>query len=293
MYMFSVVIPAFNASSEIKNTLDSVFNQKFTNYEVVIVDDCSDDSEELKLVIEHYQSKYDNLKCFYSKVKLNGSGARNKGVEISSGKYIALLDADDTWHEDKLLRYNEEICRLDKKDIIFYSKLNVMQDGCKIKEMPVRPYVVSKETIASYLFGVAGFIQTSTIVVHRDTYLKVKFNEGFIRHQDYDFCIRADQIGLYFHFIPELLSNYNIRGRSTAKNKGESVKFSSWWLLQMKPYLNKKDVRVYKAFKLTHKLKSDGNGIMSIINFGLFFMGSSYLAKKDFFIYILRRIKNG
>ncbi|WP_111678394.1 glycosyltransferase family A protein [Tatumella ptyseos] len=105
---------------------------------------------------------------------MNGSGARNKGVEISSGKYIALLDADDTWHEDKLLRYNEEICRLDKKDIIFYSKLNVMQDGCKIKEMPVRPLCKSvKKPIASYLFGVAGFIQTSTIVVHRDTYLKV------------------------------------------------------------------------------------------------------------------------
>jgi len=92
----SVIIPAYNAAPYIRATIDSVLNSTFKDFEVIVVDDGSTDET------------YKLLQNISHKVKVirqenqGLSGARNTGIKNSTGEYIALLDSDDIWHQDKL-----------------------------------------------------------------------------------------------------------------------------------------------------------------------------------------------
>jgi glycosyltransferase involved in cell wall biosynthesis len=94
---FSVVIPLYNKEKYIKNTLESVFNQTFHDFEIVIVDDGSTD-DSLKIV-----SRFKDDRIIILKQKNKGApAARNNGIANAKGKYIALLDADDLWYKNHL-----------------------------------------------------------------------------------------------------------------------------------------------------------------------------------------------
>ncbi len=98
-YLFSVVIPIYNCAKYLDETIISVINQTigFKNIELILVNDGStDNSEEICL---KYKEKYDNV--IYIRQKNSGvSTARNKGLEVATGKYINFLDSDDKWEKD-------------------------------------------------------------------------------------------------------------------------------------------------------------------------------------------------
>lgn len=98
MELVSVIIPIYNSSLHIKECLDSVINQTYDKLEIIIVDDCSlDDS--LKIV-NSFKDK--RIKIIKLKRHSGVATARNKGVSISSGKYICFLDSDDYWDLEKV-----------------------------------------------------------------------------------------------------------------------------------------------------------------------------------------------
>lgn len=291
MPMFSVVIPCYNSSNTIYKTLLSVLNQSFTDFELVVVDDFSDDTDALSKIIDDFSDKGLSIKTLYSKEKLNGAGARNKGVEISSGEYIAFLDADDEWNADKLLKCQQLYSVELNKDKILYSSVAIVKGDKIIKKMPLNSYDPKIETLSNYIFGPVGFIQTSAIVIKKELFNNIKFDDRFMRHQDYDFCIRADYHGLAFLYIPEELVIYNIVDRSSAKKKGESTKYSKWWLEMMSPYLTREDTITYNAFKLPHKYVSEGRNKSAVMIFLINFCRTSLLNKKRFFKLALGKIK--
>lgn len=89
----SVIVPAFNASKTILETLDSIFSQTYTNFECIVVDDGSDDTFELKDNIKEYLNR-DNFKYIY-KSNAGVSSARNLGAKNASGEYYLFVDSDD------------------------------------------------------------------------------------------------------------------------------------------------------------------------------------------------------
>jgi len=95
---FSVIIPTFNRCDLLKRAVKSVISQKFKSFEIIIVDNYSKDKTQK--IIKEFKKK----NIIYKKIRNKGiiSKSRNKGIEISKGKWIAFLDSDDTWHEDKL-----------------------------------------------------------------------------------------------------------------------------------------------------------------------------------------------
>lgn len=101
----SVIIPVYNAEKYIERTLNSIKNQTYKNIEVIVIDDGSTDNS--KSIIDNFSGL--NLKYYYQ----NNSGvsvARNKGIELSTGEYIALLDSDDFWKSEKIeIQMNEII----------------------------------------------------------------------------------------------------------------------------------------------------------------------------------------
>ncbi|KAF2341459.1 glycosyltransferase family 2 protein [Flavobacterium tistrianum] len=97
MAFFSVVIPLFNKANHIENTIKSILNQTFTDYEIIIVNDGSTDNGET--LVRDFNDERIQI---YSQKNQGVSGARNLGIEKSKGKLIAFMDADDFWFPDHL-----------------------------------------------------------------------------------------------------------------------------------------------------------------------------------------------
>lgn len=97
MIHFSIVIPLYNKSNYIEKTLRSVLNQTYTNYEIIIINDGSNDGSESK-VLEFKDSRIQ----LYNQKNQGAAMARNLGIEKAKHEYIAFLDADDLWMENHL-----------------------------------------------------------------------------------------------------------------------------------------------------------------------------------------------
>jgi glycosyltransferase involved in cell wall biosynthesis len=94
---FSVIIPTYNRANFLSRAIDSVLNQSYQNFELIVIDDASTDHT-LKLL-----SQYDNIHIISNKINKGVSYSRNIGIKHSSGDIIAFLDSDDEWKKDKLL----------------------------------------------------------------------------------------------------------------------------------------------------------------------------------------------
>ena len=96
--LVSVVIPAYRAAESIAATLDSVLAQTFKDYEIIVVNDGSPDSEDLEKALDSYRER-----IIYLRQENQGpAGARNTGILTARGRYIALLDSDDIWDPEHL-----------------------------------------------------------------------------------------------------------------------------------------------------------------------------------------------
>lgn len=97
--MVSIIIPAYNAEKYIIETINSVLNQTYSNWELIIIDDGSQDKT-AELIANLY--KNDSRINYYYQKNTGVSGARNNGLSKCKGEYIALLDADDVWEKNNL-----------------------------------------------------------------------------------------------------------------------------------------------------------------------------------------------
>ena len=96
--MVSIVIPAYNVAEFISETVATVFAQTFTDYEVIVVNDGSPDTEEFERALQPYIDRI----CYLKQENRGASVARNTGVSAARGEWIAFLDADDLWSPNYL-----------------------------------------------------------------------------------------------------------------------------------------------------------------------------------------------
>ena len=100
MKLVSIIIPYYKKKNYIEQTLNSILNQKFKNFEVLII---YDDSDRRDLIYLKTLKKKDNrIKLIINNKNIGAGMSRNKGLKFSRGKYIAFIDADDIWHSNKL-----------------------------------------------------------------------------------------------------------------------------------------------------------------------------------------------
>ena len=100
----SVIIPVYNVEKYLRKSINSILEQSYKNYEIILIDDGSTDSS--GLICDEYSKKHCFIKTFHKK---NGglSSARNYGIDKSSGNYICFLDSDD-WYSDNAFEEFEE-----------------------------------------------------------------------------------------------------------------------------------------------------------------------------------------
>ncbi|MDG2748329.1 glycosyltransferase family 2 protein [Vibrio parahaemolyticus] len=98
--LVSVIMPTYNSAGTVVESIQSVLSQTYKNWELIIVDDRSTDNT--WQVIQTYADKYDNIRIYQNKENLGAGASRNFAIKKARGRFIAFLDSDDLWTEDKL-----------------------------------------------------------------------------------------------------------------------------------------------------------------------------------------------
>jgi glycosyltransferase involved in cell wall biosynthesis len=257
----SVVIPYYNNKSTICKTLDSLIAQSVDLYEVIIVDDCSIDKNEAQVAIAPFEKKLPIVLLKNNENK-NGAFSRNRGINYSSGDIVAFLDADDSWLPIKAQRILD-YTKMYGVNTIFFSKVKVETNGVVSSSRPT--HFNSNIHMSEYLFLEDGFIQTSSIFCGSNLAKQILFKEEFNRHQDYDFVLRAGNLGIDFKFINEELIIY--RGDvKTNLSKGEAYMYSKTWAKKMRKYFSKTGFLGFQIFNLTARLLAEKRYFKAIGN---------------------------
>lgn len=196
--LFSVIIPTYNCAGKIVRAVHSVLAQTHTDYEILVIDDGSLDNtvEVLK--------PFENLIKYQRKSNGGVSTARNLGIELAKGDYVAFLDADDWWYPTKLQRVAHHIKA--RPDVcLFYTNLDLVKNSGK---KLWTSYTCDKGA-KSYLALLKGnYISTSTIVARRDVLMEMGgFDISLPSCEDWDLWIRMARFHPILH-IAEVLSAY-------------------------------------------------------------------------------------
>lgn len=205
--MFSVVIPAYNASKFIRNALDSVRLQTFSDYEVIVVNDGSKD-DTLK-VTKDYFSNFPDLKHKIINQQNKGIGAaRNAGIKVAEGEYTAFLDADDEWLKGKLAIVKNFLDRNPDIDLVCHDEF-LVENGKIVKTLHYGPYTAYKDLLFR-----GNCISTSATVVESKRLFEVGLfseNLDFNGVEDYELWLRLSKI-CKISYIHKPLGIYNVHG---------------------------------------------------------------------------------
>lgn len=185
MPKISVIIPAYNAEAFIDDALHSVFRQTEKNFEVIVVDDGSGDGT------ANIIRKFSGVQ-YVRQPNMGVSAARNNGVRLATGEYLAFLDADDVWHPRKL-EWQLRAFRQHPDSVLCHTRATRDPEQIQGEEdvgasIGMR-CVVHADMTATFL---APYLGPSTVMVRRDTFIRVSgFDERLRIAEDVDFYLRV------------------------------------------------------------------------------------------------------
>jgi glycosyltransferase involved in cell wall biosynthesis len=182
----SIIIPAYNVARFISETLDSVFAQTFTDYEVIIINDGSPDSVELERILEPYLQKI----CYLKQENRGAGAARNTGLRTARGTYVAFLDADDVWLPAYLEKQVSFIESDGGYDLVYCNALLIGDSPWTGKTYMDRD--PSNGTVnLEALLGERCMVITSGVLARREAIMEVGlFDETLRNSQDFDLWVR-------------------------------------------------------------------------------------------------------
>lgn len=238
---FSIVIPVYNRAEVILPTLMSVKEQSYDNFECIVVDDGSKDSEQLKEVVLSLQ----DVRFRYVHQENGGGGsARNTGIINSLGQYIAFLDSDDLFLKNKLELVKQKIDKSGSEAI--YSFMYVDRGSGKYWVRPDRA-IAPDEDMGEYLFVYNQFIQTSTIVILTSKCKQILFDPDLRKGQDLDFCLRIHKYGLRFDTIEQPLTVWVDQTEVGRTSRTSGYRAPIEWLDRSQGLMTERAIKGYKA----------------------------------------------
>ncbi|MCX5816444.1 MAG: glycosyltransferase [Proteobacteria bacterium] len=215
--LISVVVPAYNAELFIEDALNSICRQSVSDYEIVVVDDGSTDGtyDRVKDWANAHPAIHVKIVCQENK---GIGGARNTGINSSSGSYIAFLDADDVWLEPKLENVIQRFKKSPNLDIVCHD-IWIEEIGRRIRRKCCGPHKSYRDLLYK-----GNAISTSATVVKREKILAAGgFSEdpSFNGVEDYDFWLRLARINCSIAYINVILGVYRMFGQGITAKIGE------------------------------------------------------------------------
>lgn len=229
----SFVIPIYNSSSYIAETLTSVEKACVSfPYEVILVDDCSEDVKDIKSIIE----SLDNIKLIQKVHKTNAADSRNIGYKESKGRFVFFLDSDDKILPNSVER-RINLHKEKASGVVFGNYILQFQD--RSKEMNLPEYC--NENMRDYLFSKVGDFRSSTISIDKNYFRGTLFDSKSLKHQDWIYAIRCydDKENILFdpEFTTIITTNINNSRMSTSYNFSASDYLCKQYLKDTK-YIN-------------------------------------------------------
>jgi teichuronic acid biosynthesis glycosyltransferase TuaG len=205
----SIITPTHNSSLFIKSTWESIINQSYYNWEWLIIDDNSTDST--KKIIQDI-AKSDDRILYFDLVDSNGPGpARNLGIEKSSGRFIAFLDADDRWLPNKLA--DQVDFMLSNKYVFTYSSYEIINEDGEY----LRTFCPPKK------LDYHDLLKTCDIgcltVMYDKYYFGNKYMPSIPKRQDYNLWLELLKKIDYAYNVGKPLAQYRINSMSISRNK--------------------------------------------------------------------------
>ena len=188
----SVVIPAYNCAHTLKRAVQSVFDQTYSDYEIIIIDDGSTD-DTLKIIGQFHDSR---LRFVRHKKSLGAAAARNAGIKAAEGNIIAFLDADDEWLPNKLLYQVSQLNKKQQSGACFCGFYLRSERFCN--EMYGRVIIpTNHKNWYKHLMMGCGLGPGTNMIVRRKWFDEIGFfDESLKRYEDWDWVLRLSNLAM-------------------------------------------------------------------------------------------------
>lgn len=213
--MISVVMPTYNREKTIGMAVNSILEQTYQDFEIIIVDDCSDDKT-LEVIKKFDDSR---IRCIQMERNMGACAARNRGVEEARGDIIAFQDSDDEWLPDKLER---QVAQLEYEQADFSAgrmRRYYLDSKTRYKIYPSKKMKSEKCTYKAVLYK--NCVTTPNLMVRRTCFEKVKFDPDIKKYQDWDFVLMMLKAGFKMTFLNEIVLNSYIGSNSITSRQNE------------------------------------------------------------------------
>jgi teichuronic acid biosynthesis glycosyltransferase TuaG len=215
-----IILPNYNSSQFIVETIGSIINQSYKNWKLIIVDDYSD-KKTLKILKRITKNK--KIKVFWLKKNKGAGFCRNYAIKKSNSPYLAFIDSDDIWKKNKLKNQIEFM----KKNNFSFTYTNYETFGKKYKKI----YNPSKLNYSNFIRNTS--IATSTMMIKKSEIKNIKFTNTKIC-EDYYFKCKLLKKTKFAHCLKNNLTKYRIRDNSLQSSNLRNF----YWIWKINKNLN-------------------------------------------------------
>lgn len=213
--LVSIIMPAYNAARFIEDAINSVQNQTYKNWELLICDDCSTDKT--KKIISSFMKNDRRIKLFELEKNSGAAIARNTSIKNASGQFISFLDSDDIWKTKKLEK-QIEFMKLNNYlfTCTYYDKIN--NKGTKLNQVVKYAKVANFNTLLYYSPG-------NSTVIYNSNELGKFYIPSIRKRNDYLMWFQVIQKSKYLNCLQQNLSSHRIVENSLSHKKMSLVKY--------------------------------------------------------------------
>ena len=216
--LISVVMPAYNAVSTIRESIQSVIEQDYKNWELIVVNDCSTDGT--KEVVSEYTKVDDRIRLINKEHNEGVGKARNTGISLAKGEWIAFLDSDDLWTAEKLSKVVALMGAHPEGKLFFTASAFIDYEGNRSDYILQVPEKIDYEELLKQ-----NLISCSSVVVSKETMAKNEMPSGII-HEDYAAWLSILKQEPYAYGLNEALLVYRLSKKSKSGNKLKAAKMN-------------------------------------------------------------------
>ncbi|MEO9513942.1 MAG: glycosyltransferase family 2 protein [Flavobacteriaceae bacterium] len=219
--LVSIVTPAYNSEKFILETISSIQNQTYQNWELLITDDASSDNT--VNIIKKIASKDKRIKCFVNTTNEGAAVSRNNGLEMAQGRFIAFLDSDDLWYPEKLEK--QLAFMIKNKTPICFTSYDLINEESKALNKVIKtvPSIDYKGHFKNTVIGMSTAIIDTNIVTKKFRFVNIR------TRQDCYLWITLLKRGHLAYGMKDVLGSYRVRKGSISSNKIKAAQ-KVWYL---------------------------------------------------------------
>lgn len=226
--LVSIITPLYNGQKYIERAIVSVRNQTFSNWDLLIIDDCSDDDS--PVLVRNFTESDNRIKLFTLERNGGAAVARNFGIRVASGRFIAFLDCDDEWLPDKLEKQLDLLFQTGAS-FCFGAYIRVNEIGSLLGSIGVPRVLTYNEALKT------NYVGCLTAIYDTKSLGKVFMPESMPCHEDYPVWLHIIKQSGVAVGVPTVIAKYCVRGSSLSSNKFQTVR-QIWYIYRELEHLN-------------------------------------------------------